>query len=49
VHAIRILRASVHGFVELERAGQFAMSTSVEETFAALLEVLPTLISGLRR
>lgn len=47
-HAIRILRASVHGFVELERAGQFAMNAPVEDTFAALLDALPRLLASVR-
>lgn len=47
-HAIRILRASVHGFVELERAGQFAMNAPVEITFTALLDALPRLLSSVR-
>lgn len=40
VHAIRILRAALHGFVTQHAAGGFGMPTGVEETFARTIDVL---------
>jgi AcrR family transcriptional regulator len=40
VHATRILRSSLHGFVALEAAGGFGLPDSVDETFARLVEGL---------
>jgi AcrR family transcriptional regulator len=37
VHATRILRSSLHGFVALEAAGGFGLPDSVDETFARLV------------
>jgi len=45
-HAIRALRAAVHGFVVLERNGQFTMSADVDESFSRLVDLM---IDGLRR
>jgi AcrR family transcriptional regulator len=33
VHGVRTLRAAVHGFLQLELAGQFGMAVPVAETF----------------
>jgi len=40
VHAIRILRSGLHGFVAQQAAGGFGMPESVDETFQRLVEVL---------
>ncbi len=45
VHAVRALRAAIHGFVHLEAAGQFAMDESVDRSFTVLIDVL---VQGLR-
>ena len=39
-HLIRALRAAVHGFVVLERRGQFAMADNVDESFILMLKRL---------
>jgi hypothetical protein len=39
-HLIRALRAAVHGFVVLERRGQFAMAEDVDESFTRMLNRL---------
>ena len=40
VHAARILRAGLHGFVSLEAAGGFAMPLDLDESFARLVAVV---------
>lgn len=45
VHAIRILRAAIHGFLELERAEVLMMDASLDQSFRLLLDVV---IAGLR-
>lgn len=40
VHATRILRAALHGFVSLESAGGFAMPLDLEESFSRLVSVV---------
>ena len=45
VHATRVLRAALHGFVTLEAAGGFARAEEVEDTLEALVGVLD---AGLR-
>ncbi len=45
VHAIRGIRASLHGFVAVERMGGFAIDVSVEESFDRLIA---TLAAGLQ-
>lgn len=44
VHAIRILRAAIHGFLELERAEVLMMDASLDQSFRLLLDVV---IAGL--
>jgi AcrR family transcriptional regulator len=39
-HAARAFRSAVHGFVVLERQQQFAMNSSVEESFERMLDLL---------
>lgn len=46
IHAVRICRAALHGFVTLERDGGFRMAVGVQESFERLLQ---TLDRGLRR
>ena len=45
VHATRVIRAALHGFVLLEEVGGFAIDLPVEETFSRLVA---TLDAGLR-
>jgi AcrR family transcriptional regulator len=40
IHAVRLLRITLHGFVTLEAAGGFAMPLSADETFARLISLL---------
>lgn len=49
LHAIRGLRAVVHGFVALELAGQMRLAVPPEDSFAWLLDlVVPALATGPR-
>ena len=45
VHAVRGIRAALHGFAAVERGGGFALDVSVEESFDRLVA---SLIAGLR-
>jgi AcrR family transcriptional regulator len=45
VHAVRVVRAALHGFVALEAGGGFALPVSLEASFARLVAVLA---AGLR-
>jgi hypothetical protein len=45
VHATRVLRAALHGFVALEAAGGFARAEEIDDTLEALIDVLD---AGLR-
>jgi AcrR family transcriptional regulator len=45
VHAVRGIRAALHGFAAVERDGGFAMDVSVEASFDRLVA---TLLAGLR-
>ena len=40
IHAVRGIRAALHGFAEIERAGGFALATSVDESFERLVATL---------
>ena len=40
IHATRLIRVALHGFVTLESGGGFAMSQSVDETFERLVALL---------
>ncbi|MEZ4503061.1 MAG: TetR/AcrR family transcriptional regulator [Dehalococcoidia bacterium] len=40
LHAVRVFRAAVHGFIELESLGAFGMGIDPDESFARLVEVL---------
>lgn len=48
VDAVRIVRASVHGFVQLEAVGGFGLPDDVDATFERMLAVLWTGLAGLR-
>jgi AcrR family transcriptional regulator len=45
IHAVRQLRACLHGFVTLEAAGGFGLPESVDETFRRMVDILD---AGLR-
>ena len=45
IHAIRAVRAALHGFVGLEREGGFAMAVDIRDSFMAMVSVLD---AGLR-
>ena len=47
IHAVRILRASVHGIVSLEAAGGFGLPESVDQTYAYLVDALDTAFRSL--
>lgn len=40
VHAIRCLRAAIHGFTQLEAAGGFALPEQIDHTFTHLVDML---------
>lgn len=40
IHAVRIVRATLHGFVSLEREGGFAMPIDLDESYRRLVAML---------
>jgi hypothetical protein len=40
VHSVRVLRSALHGFIVLEKAGNFALPAKTGDTFARLVEWL---------
>ncbi len=46
VHATRILRSALHGFVALEAVGGFGLPEDVDETFRRLVDGLERLLPG---
>jgi AcrR family transcriptional regulator len=46
IHAVRIIRAALHGFVSLEAAGGFGIPLSVDASFERLLTVLHAGLEG---
>jgi AcrR family transcriptional regulator len=46
IHAVRLIRIALHGFVSLEAAGGFAMNLSADETFERLLALLDAGLKG---
>lgn len=46
VHAVRVVRAALHGFVVLEREGGFAMPISLERSYERLIAVLDRGLAG---
>lgn len=49
VHAVRALRSGLHGFVDLDRMGGFALDSSVDESFERLVTALLTGLDSFRR
>jgi AcrR family transcriptional regulator len=53
VHAARVVRAALHGFVSLEAGGGFGLPLAVDESFARLVAALdaglPALVAGSSR
>jgi AcrR family transcriptional regulator len=48
IHAIRALRAMVHGFVSLEQAGGFGMPIDLDESFQYLVEMFVAQVNNQR-
>ena len=46
IDAIRAFRASLHGFVSLERSGDFALPTDLDRSFERLVQVLTSALSS---
>ena len=46
VHAIRIYRSALHGFVAQEASGVFGMPESVDESFRVMIELLHHALDG---
>jgi len=46
IHAIRILRAALHGFVSLEAAGGFGLPADPDETLRRLVAILDAGLAG---
>jgi AcrR family transcriptional regulator len=40
IHAVRMVRAALHGFVSLEQEGGFAMPIDIEESYRRLVQTL---------
>ena len=40
IHAVRLLRSALHGFVSLEGAGGFALPLGLDETYERLIEMV---------
>ena len=47
VHGIRLVRAGLHGFVDIEGRGGFQMQQPVEESFAMMVDMLDAALEGL--
>ena len=48
VHRIRFARSALHGFVDLELRGGFGLPTSVDESFAVLVDGLDAVLGTVR-
>jgi AcrR family transcriptional regulator len=46
IHAVRIVRSALHGFVALETGGGFGLPLDLDETFARLVDALDVGISA---
>jgi hypothetical protein len=46
VHATRVLRAALHGFVTLEADGGFGLPTDVDESFQRMVGALVRVMDG---
>ena len=49
VHATRMVRASLHGFADIEARGGFQLSQSVDQSFEFILEAIHKWLSSLNR
>lgn len=49
IHLIRVLRAMLHGFADLELRGGFGLTESVDESFDAAVDVMLGAVEGLER
>jgi AcrR family transcriptional regulator len=49
LHAVRTVRAALHGFASLEQAGGFGLPYDLDASFSELLETLDRGLSGLSR
>ncbi len=49
IHAIRVVRAGLHGFADIEAHGGFRMPHSVDESFLVLIDALDASLSKLGR
>ena len=49
VHATRMVRASLHGFADIEARGGFQLSQSVDQSFEFILEAIHRWLSSLNR
>ncbi len=47
VHAIRLIRAGLHGFADIEARRGFQMTASIDESFRMLIEALDTSLHAL--
>ena len=46
IHAVRVVRAALHGFVSLEREQGFRIPLSLQDSFERLIEVLDRGLAG---
>ncbi len=49
VHAVRIVRSTLHGFVSLENGGGFGLPLDTDDTFARLVDLLDAGLGSLPR
>ena len=49
VHAIRMVRAGLHGFADIEARGGFQMPEAVDQSFLVLIDALDTSLENLGR
>ena len=49
VHATRVVRASLHGFVDIEARGEFHLPQSVDDSFKLIIEAAHAWLKSLRR
>ena len=40
IHAVRVVRSALHGFVVLEHEGGFGLPLSLDDRFATLVEMI---------
>lgn len=40
IHAVRVIRSALHGFVSLEREGGFGLPISIDDSYASLVSML---------